>query len=147
MAKPVAAVPSAEPVQSSSNARQLGHFNTGLFEHCCDFSPVCIAVFCHSAPCVVGMNDSMLESQSEFIGDPCCNLERGCTHFGCMYFCDGLFGCCYPAYTRGKLRRAYNIPGSCLGDLCCAFWCGPCVVCQTYSELESRRAGILGIGA
>jgi Cys-rich protein (TIGR01571 family) len=34
--------------------------------------------------------------------------------------------------TRNRIRRAYSIGNnmSCLGDCCCAFWCGMCSICQ-----------------
>jgi Cys-rich protein (TIGR01571 family) len=34
--------------------------------------------------------------------------------------------------TRNRIRRAYSIGNdmSCLGDCCCAFWCGICSICQ-----------------
>ena len=34
--------------------------------------------------------------------------------------------------TRNQMRRAYSIGNdmSCLGDCCCAFWCGTCSICQ-----------------
>jgi PLAC8 family len=45
--------------------------------------------------------------------------------------------------TRNRLRRTYNIGADngdhCLGDCCCAYWCGPCSICQMASHTADYR--------
>lgn len=32
----------------------------------------------------------------------------------------------------------YGIDGSCMGDCCIHYWCGPCAACQEYEENKKR---------
>ena len=47
--------------------------------------------------------------------------------------------------TRNRMRKQYQIPGSCCGDsplddCCCAFWCQCCVVLQMHRHTHDEKA-------
>ncbi|PNH10509.1 Cell number regulator 11 [Tetrabaena socialis] len=48
--------------------------------------------------------------------------------------------------TRRHIREKYNIQGSCCGDLCTAWWCGPCALAQETRELAIRAAAQRAVG-
>jgi len=53
-------------------------------------------------------------------------------------FLIGLFCCIGGAINRGRIREAYDIQGSFLGDLCVHWCCPQCAVIQEYKEFKTR---------
>ncbi|KAF8993641.1 PLAC8 family-domain-containing protein [Cyathus striatus] len=111
-------------------------WSNGLFS-CCDDSGTCMmACFC---PCVVHSQVKHRYEHLESKGYP--DPEHGggfcggdCMAHACLTYCG--IGFFLQAFTRGNIRKRYNIKGGFLGDCCSSLWCTPCELTQAAQELE-----------
>ena len=55
------------------------------------------------------------------------------------FLCSACFCAFGMAVNRGKIRERYNIDGNYCADCCAYLFCGPCMTCQEYREVNARK--------
>eukprot|EP00999_Lentomonas_sp_LEN2_P003070 NODE_923_length_1115_cov_129.281377_g880_i0.p1 GENE.NODE_923_length_1115_cov_129.281377_g880_i0~~NODE_923_length_1115_cov_129.281377_g880_i0.p1 ORF type:complete len:250 (+),score=48.87 NODE_923_length_1115_cov_129.281377_g880_i0:81-830(+) len=76
---------------------------------------------------------------------PTCATARARSDYDSSNWC---FNCMTlsPCLARNIIREGYGIEGSCAGDICVPWWCGPCAVAQMLAEVRNRGAIQAGAG-
>jgi Cys-rich protein (TIGR01571 family) len=142
---------------ASSFEIPMGRWRDGIFDFC-THGP-CHALCCLTRFCpLIALGQLMTRLNLNACGKPASTRFRGLTSpfyviiFLILFFpvylfvpfsTLGLFIYIMVIHTRTRngLRRKYKIgSGSdCLGDCCCAFWCGPCSICQMARHTADYR--------
>merc|ERR1712159_183265 len=68
---------------------------------------------------------------------PCCANASARTNFDGSNMCFNCL-CASPCVVRNIVREAYNIEGTCAGDICLPIWCGACSIAQLLRESKTR---------
>eukprot|EP00656_Telonema_subtile_P033956 TRINITY_DN38102_c0_g1_i1.p1 TRINITY_DN38102_c0_g1~~TRINITY_DN38102_c0_g1_i1.p1 ORF type:complete len:254 (-),score=22.49 TRINITY_DN38102_c0_g1_i1:266-1027(-) len=68
---------------------------------------------------------------------PCCANASARTAFDNSNFCFNCL-CVSPCVVRNLVREAYNIEGTCCGDLLCPCFCNCCAISQVIREVKAR---------
>ncbi|AQK68557.1 Protein PLANT CADMIUM RESISTANCE 11 [Zea mays] len=104
-----------------------GEWSVGLCDCFGDLHTCCLTLWC---PCVTfGRTAEIVDRGS-----------TSCCMSGTLYYLlstigwQWLYGCA----KRSSMRSQYSLRESPCMDCCVHFWCGPCALCQEYTELQKR---------
>nr|D9HP27.1 RecName: Full=Cell number regulator 11; AltName: Full=ZmCNR11 [Zea mays]ADI48425.1 cell number regulator 11 [Zea mays] len=103
-----------------------GEWSVGLCDCFGDLHTCCLTLWC---PCVTFGRTAEIVDR----GSTCCMS-------GTLYYLlstigwQWLYGCA----KRSSMRSQYSLRESPCMDCCVHFWCGPCALCQEYTELQKR---------